>query len=464
MLTKQSVTFRRAKDNEEICPIICLTKTDWEAKSYALSAHELAWLETYNFQAEPGSFVIILSESGALQRVVCGVDWDDFWTLSSLPSQLPYGLYTLDIPSIRWEPCLLAWSLACYENRLYRSKGEAKRWPELVVPDSVSDHVLSHVQDWHQSIFLVRDLINAPAEDLNPATLAETVHACLSPYDVSVTVIEDLLDRNFPAIHAVGRAAPQAPRLIEATWGNPDHPTVTLVGKGVCFDSGGLDIKSAIGMRDMKKDMGGAAHALGLFLRCVQAKLPLSLRLLIPAVENACDANAYRPGDIIKTRSGLTVEIDNTDAEGRMILCDALTYATETPTDLLINFATLTGAARVAMGPDIPAFFTRQEALQHALSQHGNKTYDPIWPLPLYEPYRAMLKSTLADCTNCAKTGYGGAITAAVFLGQFVDPKQAWVHFDLMAANTRTLPGRPEGGEAQGLRAVFAYLVQRYGA
>ena len=351
----------------------------------------------------------------------------------------------------------LVWMLGCYEPTHYKTKGLREHaWPKLQIPSGISQAALDEVSAWVKTHVLVRDLINAPAQDLNPKTLAGHVAEAVEPFDATVSVIvgEDLLRENFPSVHAVGRAADVAPRLIEVCWGKATDPALTLVGKGVCFDTGGLDIKSAAGMRGMKKDMGGAAHALGLALYLMQTKQPVSLRLLIPAVENAIGAGAYRPDDIIKTRHGLSVEIDNTDAEGRIILCDVLSYACENNPDLLLDFATLTGAARVAMGPDIPAFFSRDRGMIQAIWHAGEKAHDPIWPLPLYKPYLKFLKSTVADCVNSASTGYGGAITAALFLSQFVNESQDWVHMDLMAANTRALPGRPEGGDVQGLRAL----------
>jgi leucyl aminopeptidase len=273
---------------------------------------------------------------------------------------------------------------------------------------------------------------------------------------------DDLLKRNFPAIHAVGRASTRAPRLIELNWGHPRHPKITLVGKGVCFDSGGLDIKPADGMRLMKKDMGGAANALGLAMLIMGRQLPVRLQLLIPAVENSISGSAYRPGDVIKTRKGLHIEIGNTDAEGRVILCDALAYGAEGHPDLMIDMATLTGAARVALGPQLPALFCRRTDLARALVDRGMALDDPLWHMPLWRPYHAGIESEIADIVNTGKGPMAGAINAALFLDDFVPEDQEWMHIDLFAWNDGSRPGRPAGGEAQTLRTLLAYLEERY--
>jgi leucyl aminopeptidase len=283
--------------------------------------------------------------------------------------------------------------------------------------------------------------------------------------DFRVVAGEALLEENYPTIHAVGRAAAphRAPRLIDLHWGDPNHPKLTLVGKGVCFDSGGLDLKPSSGMKIMKKDMGGAAVALGLADAVMGARLPVRLRVLIPAVENSVSGDAFRPLDIIKTRKGITVEIGNTDAEGRLILCDALAEAETEKPDLLLNFATLTGAARTALGPDLPALFTRQDALAEEILKAGRQEHDPLWRLPLWTPYRRMLDSKVADINNASDNAHAGAITAALFLAEFVSPATQWAHIDLFAWNPSARPGRPEGGEAMGLRAIYAAIRQRYG-
>jgi len=273
---------------------------------------------------------------------------------------------------------------------------------------------------------------------------------------------DDLLKQNYPTIHAVGRASIHQPRLIDFTWGNEDAPKVTLVGKGVCFDSGGLDLKPGSAMRNMKKDMGGSAHVLGLASMIMQHNLPVRLRVLVPAVENAVSSNAFRPGDVLTTRQGITVEIDNTDAEGRLVLCDALTEADSESPDIIIDFATLTGACRVALGTELPGFFSNDQTVAQQLQASGEAVKDPVWQLPLFKPYQAMLHSQIADTVNSADTPFGGAITAALYLNLFVSKTTPWVHFDVMAWNNRKLPGRPIGGEAFGIRAVFDYLAKKY--
>ena len=315
-----------------------------------------------------------------------------------------------------------------------------------------------------EAIALARDLIDTPANDLGPAELAEAIAAQgrLFSAEVAVTVGEALRD-GFPAVHAVGRAAAQAPRLIDLHWGDLAHPKLTLVGKGVTFDSGGLNIKGGAGMALMKKDMGGAAVALALARLVMQADLPVRLRLIVPAVENAIAGNAFRPGDIIATRAGKTVEIGNTDAEGRLILADALTLAQEDAPAWLLDFATLTGAARVALGPDLPALFSNDEALVAALLAGGVSAREPLWRLPLWPGYREMLKSPLADLGNAPESGFAGAITAALFLEHFIAPGQVWAHFDIYGWTPVAGPGRPKGGEATGLRAVWAAIGATFG-
>jgi len=311
---------------------------------------------------------------------------------------------------------------------------------------------------------LVRDLINTPTEDMGPAQLADAVQAQADQFGAQVTVVNgvDLLTKRFPAIHAVGRASGREPRLVKLEWGDGDKPLLALCGKGVCFDTGGLNLKPATGMALMKKDMGGAAHVLALARLIMEAKLPVRLLVLIPAVENSVSGNAYRPGDVIPTRKGLTIEIGNTDAEGRVVLADALAYACESGPDLVIDFATLTGAARTAMGTDLPPIFSNDIAIANEIVAVGDAEEDPLWAFPLYQPYKELLKSQIADVNNMAKTPFGGCITAALFLEHFVEPGTHWVHIDTFGWNQTARPGRPVGGEALGLRAVFRYLKNRY--
>ncbi len=316
-----------------------------------------------------------------------------------------------------------------------------------------------------EAVTLTRDLVNTPANDLGPAEIEAAVRALAARFGAAVTVTtgDDLLAANFPMIHAVGRASPRAPRLIDLVWGDAAHPKVTLVGKGVVFDTGGLDIKPSSGMLLMKKDMGGAANALGLALMVMARELPVRLRLLIPSVENAIDGSAFRPGDILASRKGLSVEIGNTDAEGRLILADALALADEEAPDLIIDFATLTGAARVALGPQLPPAYTDDETLAADLARHAAQEADPSWRLPLWQPYMSMLDSPIADINNAPGSGFAGSITAALFLKRFVERATSWLHLDIYAWNPSSRPGRPEGGEAQTIRALDALLAERFG-
>jgi leucyl aminopeptidase len=311
---------------------------------------------------------------------------------------------------------------------------------------------------------LVRDLVNTPTEDMGPAQLADAATREADRFHAQVDIIqgEDLLSENYPAIHAVGRASDREPRLISLTWGDRDAPVLALVGKGVCFDTGGLNLKPAAGMLTMKKDMGGAAHVIALARLVMQYKLPVRLMVLIPAVENSVSGNAYRPGDVIHTRKGLTIEIGNTDAEGRVVLADGLAYACEHSPDLVIDFATLTGAARIALGADLPPVFSNHLEIANGIADAGQRVEDPLWVMPLHQPYKKLIKSEIAHLNNISKSSYGGCITAALFLEHFVEPEIPWVHIDTFAWNQSARPGRPAGGEALGLRAVFNYLRDRY--
>ena len=322
----------------------------------------------------------------------------------------------------------------------------------------------SRVNAMAQAVSLVRDLINTPAEDMGPSELAAEARKLGRRFKADVKVITGnaLLKQNYPTIHAVGRASDDAPRLIDLRWGRKSDPKVSIVGKGVCFDTGGLDLKSAAGMLRMKKDMGGGAHALGLASLIMALKLPVRLRMLVPAVENNVAGNSIRPLDVVKTRKGITVEIGNTDAEGRLVMCDALADADSEKPDLIVDFATLTGAARVAVGTDLAAMFTNSDELAADLEKAARAVNDPLWRMPLWQPYRKLLDSKVADINNVSEGGFAGAITAALYLQEFVGEGTAWAHFDIMAWNTMPRPGRPVGGEAQGLRAVFEMLERRY--
>ena len=439
-----------------------------EAKDYAgwLKAQPPAtqlWLKRSGYAAEPGDSALIPAADGGVAGAVFVPDWGQGpWSWSGLAAAMPPGSYRLgddlgDDLSADWAGhAALGWALAGYAYTRYRNT-VAER-PSLVWPANADR---DHVTRTAAAIALVRDLVTTPAEDMGPSELAAAAGVLARPYRARVQVIagDKLLAANYPAIHAVGRASDDAPRLIDLRWGRAEDTKVTLVGKGVCFDTGGLDLKPAGGMRLMKKDMGGAAHVLGLASMIMAAGLPVRLRVLIAAVENAVAGNAIRPLDVIRTRKGLTVEIGNTDAEGRLVLADCLTEACSEAPDLLIDFATLTGAARVALGVEVPALFTNDDALAHALAAAAVETVDPLWRLPLHDAYRAQLNSPVADLNNIGSGGYGGAITAALFLREFIDPAVPWAHFDVMAWNERSRPGRPEGGEAMAMRAAFAVIA-----
>jgi leucyl aminopeptidase len=381
------------------------------------------------------------------------------WSLAKAAEVLPEGHYRLE----GMEPgdAILGWMLAHYRFDAYRSEPSSKGARILLTsePGRIENAAIQA-----QATTLVRDLINHPAANMGPEQLEEAATKIAKTHKAKLHVTRgDSLESGYPLIHAVGKAAAReyAPRLIEMEWGDPRHPRVAIVGKGVCFDSGGLDIKPAAGMRLMKKDMGGAAHAFALADAIMKAGLPLRLHLLVAAVENAVAGNAMRPGDIIKSRKGIQVEIDNTDAEGRLVLADALTKAVEDKAELIIDFATLTGAARVALGPDLPALFANDDMLAKELIEAGEATSDPIWRMPLWQGYTDMLDSDIADTANSGGA-FAGAITAALFLQKFVSDDVPWAHLDTFAWRTTAKAGRPKGGEALGLRAVFRYLSQAY--
>ncbi|HEY9569188.1 MAG TPA: leucyl aminopeptidase family protein, partial [Thalassobaculum sp.] len=378
-----------------------------------------------------------------------------------LPGGLPAGRYAVDAPI---EPAdatraALGWALATYRFDKYTSMPAATA--ELVWPQGADR---DHVESAAAATALARDLINTPANDLGPTELAEVAKALAKEFKAKVSVLvgDQLLKRNYPAIHAVGRGATDAPRLIDLRWGDPSHPKVTLVGKGVCFDTGGYDIKPSGGMLTMKKDMGGSAQVLGLARMIMAAGLKVRLRVLVPAVKNMISGDAFLPMDVIRTRKGLTVEVGNTDAEGRLVLCDALAEADSEAPELIVDFATLTGAARVALGTDLPALFSNDDGVAADWTRAGLDDEDPVWRLPLHAPYRAMLKTKIADLSSTGNAPYAGAITAALFLEHFVSPATRWAHIDLMAWNTKDRPGRPEGGEAMALRSAFRMIERRF--
>jgi leucyl aminopeptidase len=441
-------------------PLTPLAATELDGWREGQPAAVAAWTRNTGFAAEPGSLCLLPGAEGALERVLAGVDPDEGpWAGAGLPSALPPGVYRIDppLPPRRATELALGWALGSYAFSRY--KKEEPRFATLVWPKGADRAAVGRAAS---AIRLVRDLINTPAGDMGPAELAGAARRLARAHKARVSGVtgDQLLKKHYPAIHAVGRASARAPRLIDLRWG-AKGPRVTVVGKGVCFDTGGLDLKPSVAMLLMKKDMGGAAHALGLAEMIMAAGLPLRLRVLIPAVENSVSGDAFRPLDVLSTRKGLTVEVGNTDAEGRLILCDALAEAAREKPALIVDFATLTGAARTALGADLPALFCNDDALAAQLLDKGAAEHDPLWRLPLHKPYRSLLDSKVADLNNVSEGPYAGAITAALFLAEFVDADTPWAHIDLLAWNRGARPGRPVGGEAMSLRAVYAVIAER---
>ncbi len=420
------------------------------------------WIRGNGFEATPGTHLLLPDPKGGVAQVLAGVDpGDPLWSMGALPQLLPVGDYRIEFAEGSSQAKLTELGFALGAYRFLRYRPRVRSLPQLVVEPAR----LTELLPLWRAVSRVRDLVNTPTEDLGPVELGDEVRQLAQAYDGQFRewVGEKLLKGGFPSIHAVGRASHRAPRLLQLAWGKTRDPKLVLIGKGVCFDTGGLNLKPSGSMRWMKKDMGGAAQALALAELVMQARLPVRLTLLIPAVENVVAGNAYRPGEVLTTRAGHTVEVDNTDAEGRLVLCDALAYAVEQKPDLILDFATLTGAARVALGPDLPALFSNRDALAKTLLAMAGLEHDPLWRLPLWQPYRVMLDSYLADIANSGVSRHAGAITAALFLQAFVPDSVPWMHMDLYAWNDSERPGRPRGGEAQGLRACFAFLQQKYG-
>ncbi|MGN6382257.1 MAG: leucyl aminopeptidase family protein [Dyella sp.] len=456
-----SALIERKRGDRRSIPVEAVTAASLPAARKRLSAAQKRWLDECAFTAAPGTHALLADANGKLVRVLAGVEGNEaLGALAGLPGTLPVGVYHLaeEGAALDAQHVALGWALGAYQFTRYR---KARRAPATL---AIPGDDLKALAPLVQATALVRDLVNTPTEDMGPEHLGDAIAKLGKAHKAKVRdwVGDELLKHNFPTIHAVGRASHRAPRLIELSWGKSGDPKLVIVGKGVCFDTGGLDLKPSDGMRWMKKDMGGAAHAIALASLVMEAKLPVRLTLLVPAVENAVSGNAVRPGEVITTRAGITVEVDNTDAEGRLILCDALAYASEGKPDLIVDFATLTGAARVALGPDLPALFSNREELADAVLAAGKRTADPLWQLPLWRPYRKMLDSYLADMANAGGSRHAGAITAALYLERFVPESQAWMHLDTYAWNDADRPGRPRGGEAMGLRAFFAFLQSRY--
>ena len=446
-------------------PITFVTKSTWDAIQASLPGPARQFALANGFAAKPGAFLALPDADGRIAQVLFGLDDAgarscDPFRPGALPGLLPSGVYRFANAAQDTRLAALAFALGSYRFTRYRKADVAE--VRLVPPEDVNATEIAAIAD---AAMLARDLVNTPSNDMGPAELALAAQAVADRFGASFTCIvgEDLLQHNFPLIHAVGMASTRAPRLIELIWGDPAHPKVTLIGKGVCFDSGGLDLKPSSGMLIMKKDMGGAANVLALAQMVMQAKLKLRLRVLIPAVENAVAGNAFRPLDIFPSRKGLSVEIGNTDAEGRLVLADALAYADEEEPDLLIDMGTLTGAARVALGPDLPPFYTSDEALALDVARCAREENDPLWRMPLWPPYDAWLDSKIANLNNAPSGGFAGSITCALFLQRFVERAKSWLHLDIYAWTPSARPARPEGGECQAARAIFKLLGERYG-
>jgi leucyl aminopeptidase len=446
-------------------PIWFVTTATYGDVRARLDAPARAYADAAGFEPKAARHLLLPGPNG-LSGVLFGLDAPDKsgrdrFLPGRLPGLLPAGTYRFANADDDARLGTLAFALGAYRFARYRAAED--KAVKLALPQETDATDLSRIAE---AVTLARDLINTPANDLGPAELEEAARALAERHGASSRTIvgEDLLTENFPLIHAVGRAAARAPRLIDIAWGDPAHPKISLVGKGVCFDTGGLDIKPDSGMLIMKKDMGGAACVLALAHMVMDARLPVRLRVLIPAVENSISGSAFRPLDVYRSRKGITVEIGNTDAEGRLILADALALADDEAPDLIVDMATLTGAARVALGPDLPPFYTDDDALAADLARHADAENDPLWRMPLWRPYESLLDSKTADINNVSSGGQGGSITAALFLRRFVTQAKAWVHLDVYAWTQTTKSGRPEGGDCQAARALYALLKERYTA
>jgi leucyl aminopeptidase len=444
---------------ERALPLICVE--DGALEATALSTAHARWAMENRFTGQLGRLLALPGTNGALEGYLFGVGpaaTRPKLVMGLAGAALEPGAYSLTGPFGDPTLAALAFRLGTYRFDRYR---KPKDVPSLALPSGADAAEVSRLAD---AAFLARDLINMPPNDLGPDAFEREIRSFAARLGMSVTAIvgDDLLANNFPMIHAVGRASAQAPRLLDLSWGNVGDPKITLVGKGVTFDTGGLDIKPPSGMLLMKKDMGGAANILGLAHAIVDAKLKVRLRVLLPIVENSISASAFRPGDILPSRNGMSVEIGNTDAEGRLILADALTLADEESPELIVDMATLTGAARVALGPDLPPLYSTDDALARALMEQGLAADDPLWQLPLWAPYDNLLSSKIADVNHVSSGSFAGSITAAMFLKRFVSNAKAWVHLDIFAWAPEARPGRPFGATDQGIRAIYGVLKQRY--
>jgi leucyl aminopeptidase len=453
--------FAKAGDAPAL-PILFVNAATFEQTIAGIDDREQTYVRAAGYEPKAGRYLIVPKADGTLAGVLFGIEaaddtLKDLFRPAHLAGALPPGLYRFANAAHDARLAALGFALGAYQFTRYR-KAESRN-VRLVVPDGVDGDDLTRIVE---GVTLARDLINTPSNDMGPDELEAAARALAGQHGASVQVTNgEALEKGFPLIHAVGMGSPRSARLIDITWGDESAPRVTLVGKGVCFDTGGLDIKNDTGMLNMKKDMAGAATALGLAHMIMARGLKLRLRVLIPAVENSISGTSFRPRDIYKSRKGITVEIGNTDAEGRLVLADALALADDDKPALIADFATLTGAARVALGPDLPAMFTDDDALAVEMSEAGMAENDPVWRMPLWRPYEAMLDSKIADTNNVSTGGQGGAITAALFLRKFVAAK-SWVHFDIFAWSATAKAGRPEGGEMHSARALYAMLTKRY--
>ncbi|WP_027555842.1 M17 family metallopeptidase [Bradyrhizobium sp. Cp5.3] len=445
-------------------PITFVTKASWDAVRETLPPAQRQFASANAFTAKPGAYLALPAPDGAIAHILFGLEDNgaksrDLFRPGALPGLLPPGTYRFANAPHDARLAALAFALGSYRFARYRKADRPD--VRLTPPDGVDAVEIGRIAD---AAMLARDLINTPANDMGPEELAKAAERLAAEFGASFacTIGEDLKAGNFPLIHAVGMASDRAPRLIDIGWGDPAHPKVTLVGKGVCFDTGGLDLKPSSGMLIMKKDMGGAANVLALARMVMDAKLKVRLRVLIPAVENAVAGNAFRPLDIFPSRKGITVEIGNTDAEGRLVLADALALADEEKPDLLIDLGTLTGAARVALGPDLPPFYTNDEALAADVARCAVKENDPLWRMPLWPAYDAWLDSKTATITNAPSGTFAGSITCALFLQRFVEHARSWLHVDIYGWTPSAKPARPEGGECQAARALYTLLSERY--
>ncbi len=444
-------------------PITFVTKSSWDRVAETLPPAQRQFAIASAFAAKPGSSLALPAPDGTIAQVLFGLEDEgarlrDLFRPGALPGLLPPGTYRFANAPHDTRLAALAFALGCYRFARYRKADRPE--VRLVPPDDVNPAEIERIAD---AAMLARDLINTPSNDMGPEELAAAAQALATEFGASFTcTMDEELKSGFPLIHAVGMASSRAPRLVDIGGGGPEHPKVTLVGKGVCFDTGGLDLKPSSGMLIMKKDMGGAANVLALARMVMGAKLKVRLRVLIPAVENAIGGNAFRPLDIFTSRKGITVEIGNTDAEGRLVLADALALADEEKPDLLIDLGTLTGAARVALGPDLPPFYTNDETLAADVARFAVKENDPLWRMPLWPPYDAWLDSKTATITNAPSGGFAGSITCALFLQRFVERAKSWLHVDIYGWTPSAKPARPEGGECQAARAIYALLSERY--